>query len=178
MVAGYSPVEDHISNLASVYAPSHALMTFGLGAFGVGVATAAWPLRRFIGNPAAIALGFNGLFVVGVMLTPEGRSSDTDFLHGGFAILVYWSLTLVAPLAALTFRRRGLIYWAMASWVAGVGTGVFLWISLESTKSGLFQRLGLTTTDVWLMAIGFAVVTGHFDSFLPPVSGASVGMLL
>ena len=164
MVPGYSPLEDHISSLAAVEAPSRVLMALGFAAFGIGVGTAAWPLRRVIGNPAAIALVVNAVFVLGVMLTPEGRSSNTDFLHGGFAFLVYLTLAVVGPLAALTFRRRGQSFWAIGSLFVGAATAVFLWISLGEINSGLFQRLGLTTTDVWLMALGNAFVTGRFST--------------
>jgi len=163
MVPGYSPFVDHISSLAAVDAPSRMLMNFGFAAFVVGVGTAAWPLRRVIGNPSAVALGFNACLVLGVLLTPDGLSSTTDFLHGGFASLVYLSLALVGPLAAPIFRRRGLRYWALASLAVGTVTAVSLWISLGESRSGLFQRIGLTATDLWLMAVGMGFVTGHFS---------------
>ncbi|MDP9493734.1 MAG: DUF998 domain-containing protein, partial [Actinomycetota bacterium] len=141
MVSGYSPFTDHISSLAAVDAPSRMLMNLGFAAFAVGVGTAAWPLRRVIGNAASVALALNALFVFGVMLTPEGRSAGTDFLHGGFASLVYLSLVVSAPLAALTFRRRGLSRWAMVSFAVGLATAVFLIASNTEGTSGLFQRL-------------------------------------
>jgi hypothetical protein len=172
-VPGYSPVEDHISSLAAIGAPSRMLMSVGFAAYAVGVGTAAWPLRRVIGNGASTALGCNALLVFGVLLTPEGISSAVDLLHGGFAFLIYLSLALVGPLAGPTFRRSGLRGWAIASLAVGAVTAVSLWISFEETRSGLFQRIGLTTTDLWLMALGIAFVTSQ--SFLPPVSGASVG---
>jgi len=165
MVDGYSPVEDHISDLAAVDAPSRVVMNIGFAAFGVGVGTSAWPLRRFIGKPAALALGINAALVLGVILTPAGRSSATDVLHGGLAIFSYLSLTMVTPLAAWTFRRRGLTNWAIASLVVGLITAFCLWVSLlDTTSSGLFQRIGLTTTDLWLMVLGIAFVTGRFWS--------------
>ena len=101
--------------------------------------------------------------MLGVLLTPEGISSDIDFLHGGFASLVYLSLAVVAPLAALTFRRRGLSHWAIVSFAVGLGTTAFLIASNRAATSGLFQRLGLTTTDIWLMVVGIAFLTGHFS---------------
>ena len=163
MIDGYSRLEDHISALAAVDAPSRLLMNVGFAAFVAGVGSAAWPLRNVIGNAAALALGINALFVLGVLLTPDGLSSSTDFLHGGFAMFVYLSLTLAGPLAALTFRRRGMSYWALISLLVGTITAVSLWISLGETRSGLFQRLGLTTTDLWLMAVGIAFATGRFS---------------
>ncbi len=41
---GYSPLEDTISELAAVDAPTRVLMTLGLVAFSVGVGTSAWTL--------------------------------------------------------------------------------------------------------------------------------------
>jgi len=159
LVPGYNPLEDHISSLAAVNAPSRLLMNLGFASFAIGVGMAAWRLARVIGNGAALALACNALFVFAVMLTPGGKSSGIDFLHGGFAFLVYLTLALVGPLAALTFRKRGLSSWTIASLAVGTLTAVSLWVSLGETGSGLLQRIGLTTTDLWLIAVGVAVVT-------------------
>lgn len=162
LVVGYSPLEDTISELAAVDAPTRVLMTLGLAAYGVGVGTSAWPLRRLIGKPSAFTLGLNAALMLGVLLTPSGRSPATDFLHAIFAVLAYLSLAVAGPLASLEFRRRGLIYLPMVSLAAGLVTMVCLWASLGDTTPGLFQRLGLSTTHVWLIAIGLAVVIGRF----------------
>jgi hypothetical protein len=135
-------------------------MNLGFVAYVAGVGSAAWPLRTVIGNGASVALFLNALLVLGVLLTPDGLSSTADFLHGGFAFLLYLTLALAGPLAALTFRRRGLIGWAMASITVGAITAVALWISLGEIRSGLFQRIGLTATDLWLMAVGVAIFRG------------------
>lgn len=111
--------------------------------------------------PAALALGLNAALTLGVMLTPSGRSPDTDFLHAMFAVLAYFSLAVAGPLAALAFFRRGL-FLPLVSLAVGLVTMVCLWASLGETTPGLFQRLGLTATDVWLMAIALAVVMGRF----------------
>ncbi len=161
ITVGYSPLESHISDLAGVEAPTRVLMTLGFAVFGVGVGISAWPLRKLIGKPAAIALGLSALFTLGVMLTPVDRSSNSDFLHGGFALLIYLTLAAAGPLAALTFRRRGLLSLSVVSLTVGLVTIICLWASLGDSTSGLFQRLGLTTTDIWLMAIGVAAVVGR-----------------
>lgn len=164
ITVGYSPLESHISDLAGVEARTRLLMTLGFAAFGVGVGISAWPLRRLIGTPAAIALGFSALFTLGVMLTPVDSSSNSDFLHGGFALLIYLTLAAAGPLAALTFRRRGLLSLSVVSLTVGLATVICLWASLGDSASGLFQRLGLTTTDIWLMAIGVAAVVGRLPA--------------
>jgi ABC-type thiamin/hydroxymethylpyrimidine transport system permease subunit len=52
---------------------------------------------------------------------------------------------------------------SVVSLTVGVVTMVCLWASLGVSTAGLFQRLGLTTTDVWLMATGFAAVVGRLS---------------
>ncbi|HLF60020.1 MAG TPA: DUF998 domain-containing protein, partial [Acidimicrobiia bacterium] len=52
MIDGYSPMQDHISSLAGVSAPSRLVMNLGFAAFVAGVGSAAWPLRKVIGNGA------------------------------------------------------------------------------------------------------------------------------
>jgi hypothetical membrane protein len=168
MVDGYSPIDDDMSSLARVGAPSESVMNVGLAAYTLGVGMAAWPLRNVIGNGASVALFMSALLVLGVLLTPDGSSSTSDFLHGGFATLLYLSFAIAGPLAALTFRRRGLIGWAIASMVVGAISAVSLWLSLGEVRSGLFQRIGLTTTDVWLMAVGTAVLRERLTPTFPP----------
>ncbi len=123
-------------------------MTLGLAAIALGVGMSAWPLRPLIGTPAAVALGLNTVFTVGVMFTPTGRSEDTDFLHAVLAYLAYLSLAAVGLAASIAFHRRGLAYWSRVSLAVGVITLVCLGASLGGTTQGLFQRLGLGTTHL------------------------------
>lgn len=159
---GYSPLEDTISELAAVDAPTRVLMTLGLGAFSLGVGTSAWSLRRVIGRTAALALVLNATLTLGVLLTPLDRSVDTDFFHSGFAFLAYVSLVVTGLLSSPVLRRQGRIRLRRVSLIVGFVTMLWLGASLGPTLPGLFQRLGLTTTHVWLMVIGWAVVTGRF----------------
>jgi hypothetical protein len=163
MIDGYSPIDDHISSLAGVNAASRMVMNAGFVAYVAGVGSAAWPLRKVIGNGASVALFLNALLVLGVLFTPDGLSSTADLLHGGFASLLYLTLAFVGPLAALSFRRSGLISWTIISMVVGAITAMSLWLSLGEVRSGLLQRIGLTATDLWLMAVGIAYVTDYFS---------------
>jgi hypothetical membrane protein len=160
LVAGYSPVEEAISDLAAVGAPGRVPMTLGFAAYGIGVGLSVWPLRRVIGKAAAIALGLNAVSTLGVMLTPIGSSTATDFRHAMFAALAYVSLALVGPLAARPLQLRGFNV-PLVPWAVGLVTIVLLAGSLGGTTPGMFQRIGLTTTHIWLMALGIAVVTGQ-----------------
>ncbi len=157
----YSSVDNPISDLAAFDAPTRVLMTIGLAAVAVGVGMAAWPLRRLIGTPAAIALGLNTVCTLGVMFTPTGRSGDIDFLHAVFAVLAYLSLSLAGLLASIAFFRRGHIRRSVVSLAVGVITLAFLGASLGATAPGLFQRLGLSATHLWLIAVGIGVVAGR-----------------
>ena len=64
-------LEDSISDLAAVDAPSRVLMTLGFAAYVIGGGTSAWPLRRVIGKPAVFALALNAALTLGVMLHAE-----------------------------------------------------------------------------------------------------------
>jgi hypothetical protein len=161
LVVGYSPVEQHISDLAEVGAPTQGLMTLGFAAFGTGVGIAVWPLRRLIGKPAALALLVNAILMIGIALTPTGGSADVDFVHAMLALLAYASIAVVAPLAAIVLRRRSMVL-ALVSVAVGLATLAFLSASLGESRSGLLQRLGLTATDLWLIAVAFGAVTGRF----------------
>ncbi|MEO6207700.1 MAG: DUF998 domain-containing protein, partial [Candidatus Limnocylindrales bacterium] len=63
---GYSPIRDHISDLAALDAPTRPIMNVGFGVFTVAVASAAAPLHRVIGTPGSIALGINAVLSAGV----------------------------------------------------------------------------------------------------------------
>lgn len=79
MLAGYSPIRDHISDLAAVGAPTRTLMNVGLGAFAIGVGAAAWPLRRIIGKSASGALAVDALMaqlVAPPSVRREPRAAD------------------------------------------------------------------------------------------------------
>ena len=159
LLSGYSPVDQHISDLAAVDASTRWLMTLGFAAFALGVGVAVLPLRRLIGWPAAVALGINAALMIGIALTPTGGSLDMDRVHAVLALLLYASLAAIAPLAAMSLRRHGAII-ALSSLAVGVVALTFLSASLGEAKSGLLQRMGMTITDVWLIAIGIAGVTG------------------
>jgi hypothetical membrane protein len=160
LLSRYSPIDQHISDLAAVDASTRWLMTLGFAAFALGVGVAAWPLRWLIGWPAALVLGINAALMLGIALTPTGGSPDTEFVHAMLALLLYASLAAVGPLAALSMRRHGAIV-ALGSLAVGVVTLAFLSASLGETRSGLLQRIGITVTDAWLIAIGIAAVTGR-----------------
>lgn len=152
---GYSAIESPISELAAVDAHTRLPMTAGLAAYALGVGGAAWPLRRLVGTPSAIAMGASAVLTVGVAAVPLGISSTADVLHAVIAALAYAATVAIGLLAGLSLLRGGERVGAVAIVVAAV-SAVFLVASALDAAPGLFQRLGLTTTDAWL--IGLAIV--------------------
>ena len=153
---GYSLVDEPISRLAAAGAETRPLMNIGLAAFAVGVGTASWPLRRVLGPWAAAALGLNALMTVGVLATPLDVSPVVDVAHGVFAGIAYVALAAVGICGFLWLRNRTQRNFAWAWLVIGIVTGAALALSATDLAPGLLQRIGLTTTDVALIGIGFA----------------------
>ncbi|MDQ2651292.1 MAG: DUF998 domain-containing protein [Actinomycetota bacterium] len=157
-VDGYSPVDDPISRLAALGADTRPGMTAGLLVFAAGVTGLAAELRRSpaMGDawiPALITAGG----AVGIALTPLD-SSLGGAAHGTAAGVSYASLALVPLLASRALRATGRRRLAGASLAAGlVCAGSLAASVLVDDRTGLWQRLGLTTGDVWLMASAVAL---------------------
>lgn len=148
----YSPVDDTISQLAAVGAPTRVLMTSGMIAFGLALPVYAVALRRALPGPAWIAAAATGLSTLAVAAVPLDRSDLVDTLHLVAAGTGYVTLAAVPLLA-----RRHLVATghprlaALGVAMAGI-SAVSLPTSLLVEQAGLFQRLGLTASDVFLMA--------------------------
>ena len=155
---GYSPIRDHISDLAAVEATTRSLMNVGFAAFAVSVGAAAIPARRFLGTPAAVVLGANVLTTVGIALAPLGQSPEGDRAHAAVAGLGYLALAAMGPSAAPTLaKRRPLL--GQASVAVGAVSIACLGLSLVRPEAGFWQRAGLLVTDAWLIAMGLRAVT-------------------
>lgn len=156
---GYSAINDHISDLAAIDAPTRGLMNAGFAAFAVSVAAAGLPVHRSLGAPAAAVLGANVVLTIGIALAPLGRSPDGDRTHALVAGLGYVALAAMAPSAAPRLvkqsRRLGL-----ASVGVGVASLACLGLSFVRPESGFWQRAGIVTTDAWLITMGLRAVTG------------------
>lgn len=154
---GYSPVHDPISELAAVGAPTRAVMNGGFAAFGVGVALYASALRSHLPG-AALAAATTAVATAGVAAFPLG-SSFGDHPHAAAAGIAYASLAVVPALGAGSLARRGRRTAAVASAAVALVTGSALAAStLASTHTGLLQRVGLTTADVWIVATAFGLM--------------------
>ncbi|HVL80669.1 MAG TPA: DUF998 domain-containing protein [Actinomycetota bacterium] len=142
---GYSPVEDAISRLAAVGAPTRPGMTAGFITFGVGVPLYGLALRRVLPGPAwafAVATGLATLAVAALPL-----DAGVDEAHGVAAGLGYATLAGVPLSAAPYLQGRRATAAALA---AGAATAGLLIATLGGGRHGLLQRSGLAATDVWI----------------------------
>ncbi len=150
--SGYSPVEDAISRLAALGASTRPLMSAGFVAFGVGVPLYATALRRALPGPAWTAAVATGLATVGVAATPLDSSEAIDTLHGVFAGTGYATLAATPLLAARPLAAAGHRWAAATSLALGAAAAACLAATLVGERHGLWQRLGLTIGDAWLLA--------------------------
>ncbi len=154
----YSAIDDAISHLAEIGAPTRPFMTAGFVAFGVGLPLYAVALRAGLPGRAWVTAAATGLATLGVAAAPLGRSSSGDTVHGLFAGAGYVTLALTPLLAAGPLRRAGRSGWARASIVVGLGAGLSLLATTATDLDGLFQRLGLTVVDVWIVATAIEIL--------------------
>ena len=154
---GYSPVNGAISDLAAVDASSRAPMTAGFVVFGLGLIAFGFALRDALEGPAWVAAIATGGCTIGVAATPlggwAGDNADATFAGLGYATLVALPLLAACPLA-----RRGLVRCSRASILAGFVAAFSLVASTFGPVHGLWQRLGLTTGDVWIVAAAVTIV--------------------
>jgi hypothetical membrane protein len=166
VTSSYSPVHDAISRLAALHAPTRVAMSAGFVAFGVGLPTYAYALRRALPGPAWIAAAVSGLATLGVAAAPLDRSAAGDSLHGVFAGIGYVALAATPLLAAVALHRTHRRGWARVSAAFGAVAGAGLALTLAGPAHGLFQRAGLTVADVWVVASAIAIVRARPESRL------------
>jgi hypothetical membrane protein len=157
---GYEPLRDAISRTAEAGAPQRHVMNAGFVTYAAGSAVGAIALRRAIPGPAWIAGAVNGVATLGVALTPLEHSSTLDTAHTITATTGYVSLALTPLLAARPLADAGHRRAAAASVATGAVVAACLAATAVTERSGLPQRLGLTTGDLWLIATGAAILSG------------------
>ncbi len=149
----YSPVDDAISRLAALGADTRWLMSAGFVLFGLALPIFGWAMRTRLDGPAWIPATLTGLATLGVAATPLDWSDGVDRLHGAFAGFGYVTLALTPLLAAAPLFRSGRTAMAIAGCAAGVVSAIALGLTLADLPTGLVQRIGLTATDVWIIAL-------------------------
>jgi hypothetical protein len=157
--ASHNYANDHaISPRAAVGAPTRPLMTAGFVGFGVGLLVYAPALRSALPGWSWATVAATGLATLGVAAAPLGRSSSGDTVHGLFAGAGYVTLALTPLLAAGPLRRAGHPLASSVSIAVGVGAGISLLATTATDLNGLFQRIGLTIVDVWIVATAVEIL--------------------
>ena len=157
MPSGYSPAHDAISRIAAVHSPERTLMTAGFVVYAAAVGLGSLAVRRSVLWAAWPAVAVNAVATLAVASLPLDHSTTVDHLHAAAATVGYASISLAPLLAAPALRRLGRPGVAAASMVLGTVSTACLVATIWSAHTGLFQRLGLTTGDVWLIATGVAL---------------------
>ena len=86
LAKGYSPVQEAISHLAALRAPTRWLMTAGFVCFGVAVPVYSSALRNSLGGRAWLAAATTGVATLGAGAFPLDISPTTDRVHRGFGL--------------------------------------------------------------------------------------------
>jgi len=153
----YSSMDDAISRLAAVGSDTRWLMTAGFVTFGLSLPTFGWALRSTLPGRAWIAATATGLATLAVAATPLDRSDMVDRLHGLFAGIGYVTLAATPLLAAPPLLAMGHRRLAVSGIAAGVTSTIALALTVTGLPTGLFQRLGLTVSDAWIIAAALAM---------------------
>ncbi len=148
----YSPVEDTISQLAAVGAPTRPLMTAGMIVFGVALPVYAGAMRRSLPGRAWIAAATTGVATLGVAAAPLDHSDLVDGLHVVAAGAGYVTLAIIPLLARTALIAAGHHRLAAFGLATAAVAAVALPTSLAVSQTGLFQRIGLTAGDLFLIA--------------------------
>jgi Protein of unknown function (DUF998) len=164
--AYYSPVYDPISRLAAVGTDTRGLMSAGFVAFGMGVPLYGAALRAAVPGRAWMGAVATGLATLGVAAAPLGRSAAGDRWHGVFAVAGYVALASTPLLAAPSLRRNGQRTLASVGVASSAVTALALVLATTTSQRGLFQRVGLTSTHLWIVASALVVLRspGHEKS--------------
>jgi hypothetical membrane protein len=157
---GYSPVDDAISELAALGASTRAVMTIAFVVFGAGMCCFALALRGALPGPAWVAALGNGLASFGVATFPLGGPA-LDVVHGCFAVTAYGFLAATPLLASRPLARSGHLALARYSMLTGVASALLLVAAAAEARHGLFQRAGLTVTDVWIVLMALEILRGR-----------------
>lgn len=159
--AGYDPTRDAISRLAALGAPTRVAMTAGLVALGAGLGAYGLALRP---RPVWLLPVVNGVITLGVAAFPLDGGYDT--VHGIAAALGYVTLAAVPVVVG---RRRPLPV------AVSVVSGVCLVLTTVLDRDGLFQRLGLTVAQAWIVVNALGLLRSPTPSSTTPPAPAPGG---
>ena len=153
----YSSIDDAISRLAAVGSDTRGLMTAGFVTFGLSLPVYARALRTAVPGRAWITATATGFATLAVAAAPLDRSDAVDRLHGIFAGIGYLTLAATPFLAAPPLLAMGHRRLARSGIAAGVTSAVALALTTTGLPTGLFQRVGLTASDAWIVTTALAI---------------------
>ena len=157
----YSSIDDAISRLAAVETDTRWLMTAGFVIFGVSLPIFSLALRSTVGGLAPFTAATTGVATLAVAASPLDHSATIDSLHGLFATVGYVTLAATPVLAASPLASSGHRRLAHFGVAAGVTSAVALALTPTTLPTGLFQRIGLTVSDAWIVATAIAIRHGR-----------------
>ena len=128
-------------------------MTVGFVAFGVGVPMFAIATRVGLGWMTAVATGVATLAVAAL---PLDRSASVDNWHGVAATIGYVTLAATPVLSARRLRGCGRRRLARFGVFCSAVSATALALTSTGVPTGMFQRIGLTAGDLWIMAAAVA----------------------
>lgn len=168
---GYDPTRDAISRLAALGAPTRPAMTAGLVALAAGMGLYGLAIRPGPSGPGSGVKGAgwlvpvaNGVVTLAVAALPLG--GRVDAAHGLAAALGYLTLAAIPPLVG----RRPL------SVAIGLVSALCLLLTvLAEDRDGLFQRLGLTVAQAWVVVSAARLVRSPIPSSTAPPVRARAG---
>lgn len=163
--APYSSIDDAISRLAAVGSDTRWLMTAGFVTFGLSLPVYAWALRSTVPGRGWITATATGLATLAVAAAPLDRSNTVDRLHGIFAGIGYLTLAATPFLAASPLLAMGHRRLARSGIAAGTTSAIALALTTTGLPTGLFQRVGLTASDAWIVATALAIRRGMVGAF-------------
>jgi hypothetical membrane protein len=141
----YSPVQDFISDLARVGAPTRPLMTAGFVGFGLLAPVWARTLpTRALRTSVTVA----GAGTLAVAALPLGASWG-DAPHAVAAGFSYVAMASTPLLGAQVLEGRA----AALSRATGAASGLMLAGSMLGRYDGLLQRAGLGVVDAWFVVM-------------------------
>ena len=141
---GYDPIRDPISRLAALDAPTRPAMTTALVVLAAGMVGYGIALRPGRGWWLPVV---NGVATIAIAALPLG--GKVDAAHGLAAALGY--VTLAAIPVVVGPRRPFPV-------AVSTAAALCLVASVTVDRDGLFQRLGLTVAQLWvvLSALGLS----------------------
>jgi hypothetical membrane protein len=149
----YHPLQDAISQLARVDAPTRPLMTAGFLGFSAFAPFWAVTLAKALDEPKLkLSLGAATLGTLGVAVLPLGASFG-DGPHAAAAGIAYVGMASAPLVGGRALARAGQRNAAVASYATGAISAAALVASLTGIADGGLQRLGLTVVDAWFVAL-------------------------